>query len=522
MQRRSLSPVRRRSPPSSLRRRSPSPVRRRYRRSPSTPRHRSPSPIRRRSPIYRRRRSPTPSRHRSPSPDERISVSPVRRLPPSPGRRKSPKRQRSPVQSPRERVRTLEKFSPVRHPRSRENVENSADIRKGPDSMVRRPPISLRSPQRDSRDRDNSHKKASSSSPLPHRSQSLSESPPGSRRRSPSEDRRSYSPYQRPVKQPKEQKVRDISASPPQKPRNQNPHHESPESSREKEETNYARNNGDQKLKSSEKKSSHSSTADERKDSLERVHYKVDHSSERVGGSRSSEIRSHHDGLELRMKDQEIRSEKTSRRVLHPEVSDQQRLPPPVNKDSSLSDEKNNSRSNEVKGSKRLHETETALKSTRKVDEKDRSGSLSSGSQESDKHRPEVHEKRKHKRSKRKEVTSDESYDSEIEDRKDAKRRRKEEKRSRKEERRRRRDERRRKREERRAEKLKAKSIDTVTPPSDFVKNHDGNASDGERIVRMESGASDAEETESEKKKLEIELRKKALESLRAKKGAGH
>lgn len=522
MQRRSLSPVRRRSPPSSLRRRSPSPVRRRYRRSPSTPRHRSPSPIRRRSPIYRRRRSPTPSRHRSPSPEERISVSPVRRLPPSPGRRKSPKRQRSPVQSPRERVRTLEKFSPVRHPRSRENVENSADIRKGPDSMACRPPISLRSPQRDPRDRDNIRKKASSSSPSPHRSQSLSESPPGSRRRSPSEDRRSYSPYQRPLKQPKEQKVRDISASPPRKPRNQNPRHESPESSREKEETNYARNNGDQKLKSSEKKSSHSSTADERKDSLERVHYKVDHSSERVGGRRSSEIRSHHDGLELRMKDPEIRSEKTSRRVLHPEVSDQQQLPPPVYKDSSLSDEKNNSRSNEVKGSKRLHETETALKSTRKVDEKDRTGSLSSGSQESDKHRPEVHEKRKHKRSKRKEVTSDESYDSEIEDRKDAKRRRKEEKRSRKEERRRRRDERRRKREERRAEKLKAKSIDTVTPPSDFVKNHDGNASDGERIVRMESGASDAEETESEKKKLEIELRKKALESLRAKKGAGH
>ncbi|KAI7982437.1 Serine/arginine repetitive matrix protein 1 [Camellia lanceoleosa] len=533
--RRRLSHSRRRST-SRSRRRSPSPVRRRLR---SPLRHRSRSPIRRgqdhlyvrgpglhlhptRSPIYRRRRSPTPSRHRSPSPEERISVSPVRRLPPSPGRRKSPKRQRSPVQSPRERVRTLEKFSPVRHPRFRENVENSADIRKGPDSMVRRPPISLRSPQRDPRDRDNSRKKASSSSPLPHRSQSLSESPPGSRRRSPSEDRRSYSPYQRPVKQPKEQKVRDISASPPRKPRNQNPRHESPESSREKEETNYARNNGDPKLKSSEKKSSHSSTADERKDSLERVHYKVDHSSERVGGRRSSEIRSHHDGLELRMKDQEIRSEKTSRRVLHPEVSDQQQLPPPVNKDSSLSVAKNNSRSNEVKGSKRLHETETALKSTRKVDEKDRSGSLSSGSQESDKHGPEVHEKRKHKRSKRKEVTSDESYDSEIEDRKDAKRRRKEEKRSRKEERRRRRDERRRKREERRAEKLKAKSIDTVTPSSDFVKNQDGNASDGERIVRMESGASDAEETESEKKKLEIELRKKALESLRAKKGAGH
>ena len=228
-------------------------------------------------------------------------------------------------------------------------------------------------------------------------------------------------------------------------------------------------------------------------------------------------------------------SEKTSGRALHPESSDQQL--PTINKvsplserhriaypeDASKGDEKNHSRFNEVKGSKQLHETETAVKMSRKVDRKDRIGSLSSGSQESDKHHHEVHEKRKHKRRERQEVSSDDSSDSEIEDRKEAKRRRKEEKRLRKEERRRRREERRRRRGEQRSEKLKAKSIDTFTPPSNYEqKNHDGNASDGECIVRMDSGASDAEVTESEQKKLEIELRKKALESLRAKKGVGH
>ena len=94
---------------------------------------------------------------------------------------------------------------------------------------------------------------------------------------------------------------------------------------------------------------------------------------------------------------------------------------------------------------------------------------------------------------------------------------RKEEKRRRHEEKRRRR------REERRAEKLKARSKDSLTPPSDIEKNKEDNyASDGEHVARMKSGSSDAEEAESEQKKLEIELRKKALESLRAKKGISH
>ncbi|GFZ19849.1 splicing factor PWI domain-containing protein [Actinidia rufa] len=471
VRRRSPAPLRRRSPPP-MRGRSPSSMRRRYRRSPSTPRHRSLSPIRRRSPIPSRRRLPTPSRRRSPSPEEWNSPSPVRRLSPSPIRRKSPKCQRrSLVQSPRERIRTLEKLSPVRHAHTRENAENSAEIHKEPDSVVRRPPISLRSPQRDPRHRDNTRKKATSSSPSPYRSQSRSESPPGSRRRPSEEDKRSYSPHASPVRQTNAQKLRDISASPPRKPKDHKPRRDSPKASEEEEETNYARGNGGQKQKSSDKRSAYSLTADKHQDSVERVHYKDHYSLQRLAGHRSDAIRSRPDGLELRKKDLEIRSEKTSGRAHHPESSDQQL--PTINKVSSLSerhriaspeetskaDEKNHSSFNEVKGSKQLHETETAGKMSRKVDKKDRIGSLSSGSQESDKHHHEVHEKRKHKRRERQEVSSDDSSDSELEDRKEAKRRRKEEKRLRKEERRRRREERRRRRRgEQRSEKLKAQS----------------------------------------------------------------
>ncbi|GFZ01430.1 splicing factor PWI domain-containing protein [Actinidia rufa] len=561
VRRRSPSPVRRRSPaplrhisPSPMRRRSPSPMRRRYRRSPSTPRHRSPSPIRRRSPIPSRRRLPTPPDAGLLHLKSRVlhlqyAASPLRQ---TGGNHQNARghpcnllgkesgilalKQAISFSSLKSFMLTFEKFSPVRHAHTRENAENFTAIRKGPDSVVRRPPISLRSPQRDPRHHDNTRKKATSSSPSPYKSQSHSESPPGSRRRSPSkEDKRSYGAHVSPVRQSNAQKFRDISASPPRKPKDHKPRRESPKASEEKEETNYARGNGGQKLKSSEKRSANSLTADKHQDSVERVHYKDDYSPERLGGHRSDAIRSRPDGLELRKKDLEIRSEKTSGRALHPESSDQQL--PTINKisplserhriaypeDASKADEKNHSRFNEVKGSKQLHETETAVKMSRKVDRKDRIGSLSSGSQESDKHHHEVHEKRKHKRRERQEVSSDDSSDSEIEDRKEAKRRRKEEKRLRKEERRRRREERRRRREERRSEKIKAKSIDTVTPPSDYEKkNHDGNASDGERIVRKDSGASDAEVTESEQKKLEIELRKKALESLRAKKGVGH
>ncbi|XP_059660797.1 uncharacterized protein LOC132307136 isoform X2 [Cornus florida] len=522
LRRRSPSPFRRRSPyqmrrrsPSPVRRRSPSPIRRRYRRSPSSPRRRSPSPVSRRSPIPVRRRSPTPQ-SRSPSPQKWSSPSPIRRKPLSPVRRVSPKRQRrSPMQSPRDKIRTHEKLSPVCRAPSRENAGHPIVSRRRPDGGARRLPISARSPDRDPRYRNDSRKKVPALSPSPYKSPSLSESPPRSRR-SPSEDRSSY---QSPVKQTREQKIHGSSPSFTQKVREHKPHLDSPEISGEEEETPIAREHRDQKLiKSSEKRYTHSLTADEPKDSLQKVYDMDEYSPERLDSRRSSETRSRPDS-ELRKKDLGILSEKTSGRVLNAEVPDQQKSP------TIYPDEKGRSPSNDVKYSNSRQKSETLSKSIRNVGQNDQSGSLDSGSEESDKHRAEVNEKRKHRRSERQEVASDDDYssDSQIDERKKAKRRRKEEKRLRKEERRRRREERRRRREERRAEKLKKKSIETDSPPSDFEKNHDGyESSDGERIARRKSRASDTEERESEQKKLEIELRKKALESLRAKKGVSH
>ncbi|KAI3820022.1 hypothetical protein L1987_13878 [Smallanthus sonchifolius] len=132
-----------------------------------------------------------------------------------------------------------------------------------------------------------------------------------------------------------------------------------------------------------------------------------------------------------------------------------------------------------------------------KEERHNQSHSLDSGSEESD-------HTRKHKR---KDATpgDDDSHDSYAEDRKEAKRRRKEEKKLKKEEKRKRREERRRKKDIRLSEKLKLKTLGNVSPSSDLDKSHD----------------SHDESTLSDQKKLEIELREKALESLRAKKGAG-
>lgn len=173
-----------------------------------------------------------------------------------------------------------------------------------------------------------------------------------------------------------------------------------------------------------------------------------------------------------------------------------------------------------VKGSGR-HETENMSNVSKKVEDRNNlSDTDDSDYEASDKHRDDVNVKRKHKRSKRHE-SDDGHSDSELEGRKEAKRRKKEEKRLRKEERRRRREERRHKKEERRAGKTKLKSVGTVSPPSDLERNHVGYSSDSARVPRRDSRSSDNEEEESEQMKLEIALREKALETLRAKKGSG-
>lgn len=154
-----------------------------------------------------------------------------------------------------------------------------------------------------------------------------------------------------------------------------------------------------------------------------------------------------------------------------------------------------------------------------KLDQKDRSSFEGSGSEESDKNQSKVRGKRKNKRPERQgsESEDESSYDSYEEERREAKRRRKEERRSKKEEKRRRREERRRKKEERRAEKLKLKSVDTVYSPSDADRKG-GHLDDDQHSRRRQSHRRNVEQTEPEQKKLEIELREKALENLRAKK----
>ncbi|XP_012066964.1 serine/arginine repetitive matrix protein 1 isoform X4 [Jatropha curcas] len=497
VQRRSPSPVRRRSPP--VRRRSPSLLRQRYQRSPSTPRRRSISP-RHRSPIPPRRRSPVPPRRRSPSPYGSSCPSPVQHRSPSPVRRSSKERRRSPVQSPGERFSMRDKSSPV----------------------PRRPPNSLRSPQGDAKDRKDLRYRPLSLSPSPERSPS----PSLERTRYSSQDRRLTSPYESavrqlrvrrnrsssqsasPVRQKRAQITCDESLSPTQKPREQKPHQGSPESSKEDGDADNVR---DYKSRYSQKQSMHSSIKSKQKDSPVKVHSKDEHSPEREVGRLVTESRSRLDIRETRKKDQEIKSEKGSRKgdyLVTPEEERHKDIQMSYAGEVQKSDQKKHSRTNDIKDSSRRHKSETTQMLVEKADHSNGGGAFDSGSDDSDKHTSK--QKRKHKRSHREEVASDDdySYDSDIEEKKEAKRRRKEEKKLRKEEKRRRREERRRRKEERRAENLRLKDLSDV------------NSSDDEQ--RKDSHPSDNEDSHSEQKKLEIELRRKALESLKAKKGINH
>ncbi|KAM1205338.1 hypothetical protein EV2_006356 [Malus domestica] len=405
------------------------------------------------SPV-RSRRSPTPP-HRSPSLHDRSS-SPIQHGSPSLIRRTS-KLQRSPSQSPQERTRSREKISPVPRQSS-----------------------SYGSLQRELKNGNDSRKRAPDLSPSPVRSRLLSESPPGVRSDSEEKRRRLSSPDESPVRRPREQMTHDVSSSPPRKPREQQLRRGSPDISEDKLIASPAK-----------------------------VRNKEEYSRNRL------------DNKDLRNKEQEMKSGKSSGRVV-PESPDQQQAPT-IYKDSlrgemqnpdegRKSDEKNRSHSKNSKDSDRHRKTGSVHSSIEKVDHSNRSGIVDSGSEESEKCRGGEKGKRKNKRSERQEVTSDDDYsnDSEIDERKDAKRRKKEEKRSRKEKKRRRREERRRRKEERRAGKMKGKNYS------------DASASDGEHVGRRELHSNDNEEKEDGQKKLEIELRKKALESLKAKKGISH
>lgn len=315
------------------------------------------------------------------------------------------------------------------------------------------------------------------------------------------------------LRQRREKLTNERSSSPPKKPRTQKPSHDSPETS-DGEET-YSRESRYPKT-SSQKKSKYSSPVSKQKDSSAKFHHEGEFSPERTVGHLASEYR-RYDNTDWSKEGRGIKGDKSpgkgddspaqQKSRMNKEIFSGKKPHESFAVDIKKSDDKDRSHSNYVKNSDRGHKSEATQELAGKVDPVNHGASYDSVSEESGKHSKERKDRRKHKRSEKKIVSSDDySSDSELEDRREAKRKKKEEKKLRKEEKRRKREERRRRREERRAEKLKMKS------KSDYI-------SDDEEAERMDHHRSDNEEAPSEQRKLEIELRNKALESLKAKRG---
>ncbi|KAK4419869.1 Serine/arginine repetitive matrix protein 1 [Sesamum alatum] len=495
VRRRSPSPLRRRSP--SLLHQSPSPARRRYRRSPSTPHQRSISPVRRRSSMHGRKRSFTPVHRRSPSPQESSSPSHIRRSSLSPVRRGSPRRARSPVQSSGERARRHDKYSPARRASPSEGSESPSENHKETRLVEGRPIVSLRSPQRDMLDQYDLRGKERDFSPSMQKSPFVSDA---SRGRSYGEERRSTSP--RGSSYQKRERMVPESPNPLPKAAGHKPHHDSSGTCADHDNNFSGRETGDHKYRSSRKISPVPVRHRDSTDSAG-IHGLVDGTKSRKTQLQDSDrLPDRVDGKERHERQQLSTTSRTTGLSVKGSES--------YDDDGTRAKDKKIIRANEGKGAPKL---------SRKSEQNDRNGSLDSPSKETDKQTFKVKEKRKHKKSDRQEVESDDysSYDS-YEERKEAKRRRKEEKKLKKEERRRKREERRRRRDERRAEKLKLRSGDTGSSSSDLGRDH----SEDESFRGRDSRASNTQEAESEQKKLEIELREKALESLRAKKGFGN
>ncbi|KAL5169335.1 Serine/arginine repetitive matrix protein 1 [Glycine soja] len=418
---------------------------------------------------------------RSPQ-DEQSSQSPIRCVSPSPIRKNSPRHQKSPLHSSMGRVRT--------------------------ESVTRQPSSPLGSAIRDKCGKA-SHYKSQDSMSTPEKSpiQSVSQE---ARSETSSEGR---SPHESPMKQRRDKLSNEINTNPLKKQRTQRPSRDSPDTRDEAEETHYSRESRDPKMNSSQKISKHFPVS-KRKGSPAKYRHE-EFSPERVSGHPASEH--HYDNNDWSKKGQEIMRDKSSgkgnefpaqKSSMNKETFSREKPQESYAVDIKKSDVKDQSHSNYAKSSYRHHKSETTQDLVGKGDRVNHNASHDSVSEDSGKHRREGKDRKRHKRSEKKYTSSDEDYsdDSELEDRKEAKRRRKEEKKLQKEEKRRRCEEKRRRREERRAEKLKMKS-----------KTDD--ISGDEEAKRMDYHQSDSVVTPSEQKKLEIELRNKALESLKAKKG---
>ncbi|XP_031487782.1 uncharacterized protein LOC116255848 isoform X2 [Nymphaea colorata] len=531
LRRRSPLPARRMSP-SPIRRKSRTPIRRRslspqYHRSPSFVRRRSPSPgqrspsyVRRRSPRVRRR-SPSPSRHRLPSPPRRRSPRYHRRSPAPSYRSRDAKvspYQRSwsrspyPSQSPPHRGHTRRSLS--KEPRNRDRASDRPRGRRSPDvhclegeehsggrrkaeSSARPLSTSLRSPQRDV---------------MPQHEE----------------------PYRGRYKSPVYARKADVSED---------------ESKQDQHGTRRPHVERQERGDASKRANRHSHRVHDGSESLRRSESR-EHSPASLGANSSPGSEDH---LELsksmkrshspRRDDgfcQDDYSNKPSRLSSH--ISEDIEYEPgrlekdasqdraPVRRSSSrqhirddLSPEKALNGANTT--SERGYRTEkfddddykraVVKRSISNVENTCRMDTYESHDEENERSRHHSSDSKKQKREgiERKHKNHDDSDAlSHDDERKEAQRRRKEDKKMWKEEKRRRREERHRRREEQRAIKMKGRSDNARE------KSHkDGDISDGDEGQEI-SHQSDAEETELAQTKLEIELRNKALESLRAKK----
>ncbi|KAK1299475.1 hypothetical protein QJS10_CPB14g00669 [Acorus calamus] len=527
------SPIRRRSP-SPLRHRSPSPLRRR---SPVSFRRRSPSPSWHRSPVLVRRRSPSPPRRRSPVPVRRRSISPRHRSPspvwrrsPTPPRRRSPpprspKHLRSPVLSPRRRTmdsqmspqqrnrshsppshfhrslskdqdsrlndvesrryqddstshKTHNKRSPGRNVLESEEAKIAGRGQRKPEYVLSQTTKSLRSPQQDPKDKRAVHSRKSTMSTMQEKSPTHSESPPRVRKMKPGDSMRSPSSSESSVKENNARITR----------------HDSPKTSREDDGNSHAR----------EVISLRDGFPDSLTPEASILQEDIEYGPKKMVGESFSQ-----DDARDKQKSDKLH-------VRGPSSPSNENLQ--INSKHHYVDEKKRSRSqNELDG----YKIEREYKSSRK-DTITKVNALGSDSEGHDSHKYQ-NLKGKHRSPDSQGISSDNDSGSgsEIDRRKEAKRRRKDEKRSRKERRKRRKhEERHRRREECYAAKSKAKSLDIVNSPSGSEKDYDdAEDSGGDFPSRRGSRPTDMEGTASEQKKLEIELRNKALESLRAKKG---
>ncbi|XP_073271996.1 uncharacterized protein [Primulina huaijiensis] len=503
LQRRPRSPFQRKPP--YVGRESRSPVRRRYQRSPSTPRQQSISPARRMSSMIGRKKSSSPVLRRSPR--ESSSPSSVQHNSISPVWRESSKSMRSPQQSHGERVRSLEKNSPAHFTSPSERAELSAKNHRGSKPVDVRPIISLRSPQRDMLDQNDLHGKEPVLSLSKKKTPLVSDA---SRERAHFEEQRSSIPRDS-LHQRMERVIRPESPIPMVKAAG--PKHQSDHYGASVEDKNFsAREIREQKYG----RGTISLTSDQRKDLIDstKVHVLDD-----VSKSTKSQLTSS-EGMPDRMNRRE-RYEKQESSEIRKTTSVSEKKSESYVDEGDRAGDVNSGPLSDSKRGYRFQESTVLPNLSRKSELNDLNGSTDSPSKEFDEHKTKVKEKKKRSKSDRHDVESDDcSSDDSYEERKEVKRRRKEEKKLKREERRRRRDERHRRKEERRAEKWKLKSVDTGDPLSDLEGDYSEDDNDRKRVSQTRTRGN--KDTKSEQKNLEIELREKALESLRAKKGIGN